>query len=113
MHINKLAKVIHENALEKGFYDKIYEILENADKSKHKTYKNLFTCQQLLLIISELGEATEGLRKGDYLNFNEEIADACIRLFDLSSYLNINLEYEIKKKMVINEDRPPLHNKQF
>jgi NTP pyrophosphatase (non-canonical NTP hydrolase) len=114
MKIYKTVEEIHENALDKGFYDKIFEILNaTKEKEEYKVYKNLFICQQLLLVISELGEATEGLRKGDIPNFNEEIADAIIRLFDLSGFLKMNLEYELKKKMAINKNRPPLHNKQF
>jgi hypothetical protein len=114
MYINKTIKEIHENALDKGFYDKIYEILECCQgKDDYRVYKNLFVCQQLLLIISEIGEATEGLRKGDVPNFREELADAVIRLFDLSGFLQINLEYEIQKKMAVNKRRPSLHNKHF
>jgi NTP pyrophosphatase (non-canonical NTP hydrolase) len=67
----------------------------------------------LLLINSELGEATEGLRQGDYRNFKEELADSVIRLFDLAGYLKINLEYEIERKMEINKNRAKLHNKKF
>jgi NTP pyrophosphatase (non-canonical NTP hydrolase) len=115
MYINKIIKEVHENAIDKGFYDKIYELLElyKDKKDDYKLYKNLFICQQLLLIITELGEATEGLRQGNIVNFKEEIADTVIRLFDLSGFLQMNLEYEIKKKMAVNKLRPNLHNKQF
>jgi NTP pyrophosphatase (non-canonical NTP hydrolase) len=115
MNIKNTIKEVHENALDKGFYDKIYELLEKSvnDKDEYRVYKNLFICQQLLLVISELGEATEGLRQGNTVNFREEIADAVIRLFDLSGFLQMDLEYEIKKKMAVNKRRPNLHNKQF
>jgi len=115
MNIKTTIKDIHENALDKGFYDKIYELMEKSkdNKDEYKLYKNLFVCQQLLLIITEIGEATEGLRQGDIVNFKEEIADAVIRLFDLSGFLQMDLEYEIKKKMAVNRLRPSLHNKQF
>jgi NTP pyrophosphatase (non-canonical NTP hydrolase) len=66
-----------------------------------------------MLIVSELGEALEGLRHDDIDNFKEELADVAIRLGDMCGGLNIDLEDEILKKMEKNRNRPRLHGKKF
>jgi len=113
MHINQCIKQVHDNALDKGFYDKIYEMMECSNDKDYENYRNLFISQQLMLVVSELGEAIEGLRNDDYRNFKEEIADSVIRIFDLSGFLKVNLEFEIERKMAINKNRAKLHNKKF
>jgi len=67
----------------------------------------------LMLIVSELGEAMEALRHGDFLNFDEELADVMIRMGDMCGGLGIDLEYAIEKKMAVNAKRPHKHGKQF
>jgi NTP pyrophosphatase (non-canonical NTP hydrolase) len=68
---------------------------------------------RLMLIVGEVAEAQEALRKDDQENFAEELADVVIRLFDLCGGLGIDLETEIKKKMDKNKLRPYKHGKQF
>ena len=94
--------------------------------------------EKLLLIVSEIGEATEAWRKlpkdflvqarsydseynkelADshdvklaYLNFGEEIADILIRTIDLAYALGYDIEREIAAKMYANEQRPIRHGK--
>lgn len=87
--------------------------------------------EKLMLMVTELSEAMEAYRKiplkqtrqlngtrpdcdndNKYLtNFREELADAAIRLFDLAEACQIDLEAEIERKMLINEDRPHKHGK--
>lgn len=45
-------------------------------------------------------------------NFKEELADIFIRLADLASSLDIDLEEEVMKKMQTNEGRPWRHGKE-
>lgn len=91
--------------------------------------------EKLMLVVTELSEAMEAYRHisttalmallgqsrfytcagadmDRLLNFREELADTCIRLFDLAGSLDINLEGEIEAKMHINEGRPQRHGKQ-
>lgn len=110
---NEFSNKCHDRAIQKGFYNTIKYVLENKSDESVKQYKNLFICQQLLLIITELGEATEALRKGDKNNFDEEIADTFIRLCDLSGFLKLDIDDEIQKKLKKNESRKPLHGKFF
>lgn len=94
--IKELQKIIHNIAKEKGFWDE--------DRNDGEL---------LMLIVSELGEALEALRKDDLDNFSEELADVAIRLFDLAEGRGIDLETAILKKIEINKQRPYKHGKKF
>jgi len=118
--LNESCKTILNNNIEKGFNNPNYNIGE-----------------LLMLITSELGEALESHRKGKFSNwesfdldiskieeskafethikdtFEDEIADAVIRLFDLSARLNIDLEKQINAKVRYNKTRPYLHGKKY
>ena len=43
----------------------------------------------------------------------DELADACIRIFDLAGHLGINLQDHIAHKMEYNRYRPALHGKKY
>jgi len=117
MHIKDLCKEAHKTAIEKGFWPE--------DKSK----RNI--SEMLMLVVTELAEACEALRKSGrqklYLvkggasrsinwekdTFEDEIADTFIRLGDLCEALGIDIEWQIKEKMNYNKTRPKLHGKKF
>lgn len=68
--------------------------------------------EMLMLVNSELCEALEGHRKNlmdeklpQYRNFDVEIADAMIRLFDICGGLGINIEEVIEAKLAYNAVR--------
>lgn len=135
--IAELSKEIHENARNKGFWDKERNIGE-----------------MLMLIVSECSEAMEADRKNDnyipetryrdgrdmtkngalwsfdvvdsndeaWVNwfrlevkntFQDELADAVIRIFDMAYARNIDLEWHIKAKMRYNKSRPHMHGKKY
>jgi NTP pyrophosphatase (non-canonical NTP hydrolase) len=119
MEIKDLVTKAHINATMKGFHDLESSILDKLNKCSLVTseelvaVQNAFLSQKLMLIVGEVAEAQEALRKGDIENFDEEISDVCLRIFDLSGCEDINLEDEIIKKMKKNKNRPRLHNKLF
>lgn len=121
--LNQSAQVIFQNNKEKGFWDNERNVGE-----------------LLMLVTSELGEAMEAHRKGkmtvkhqlDYFfasqdysdkmdvfkenvkdTFEDEIADAVIRLLDLSAGLGIDLEKHINAKVQFNKSRERLHGKSY
>ena len=96
MNINELCRLAHENARNKGFWD------------KPKEFGTL-----IALLHSELSEALEADRKEDIVNVKEELADVAIRLGDLCGGLGIDLEAEITKKMDRNKKRDKLHGKGY
>ena len=131
MELKKLAKEIHQNAKEKGFWDEKREI-----------------GTLLMLIVSELSEALEADRKNIHANLNkfvgfsnmgfgkdyqtyliedaipsfemnlkdtfeDEIADTVIRILDMCEGLGIDIETHIKLKMEYNKTREKKHGKNY
>jgi len=126
MHINEAIAEAHNTAVTKGFWDKEWNLGE-----------------KLMLVTSELGEALEADRTDKYANkekfnqflhntetfteegyvaafkenlkdsFEDEMADAIIRLFDLAGKMNVDLEYHIRHKMNFNATRNKLHGKKY
>ena len=92
--LKMMTEECHRIAVEKGFWDGKRNIGE-----------------ALMLIVSELAEAMEAYRKQDDENFNEELADTFIRLFDLCGGLKIDIQKEIDKKSEKNKARPYKHGK--
>lgn len=67
---------------------------------------------KLMLVVTEVAEAAEAVRHNDRRNFEEEIADTFIRLFDICGTMNINTDKIVEDKMEINEEREIRHGKQ-
>lgn len=70
---------------------------------------------KLCLIHSEVSEALEAYRKSHpekmIADVGEELADVCIRVFDLCGALHIDLGKAIVEKMAKNRARPRMHGK--
>lgn len=119
--IQELSEQINKNAEEKGFWENGIDIPE-----------------KLMLTVSELSEAMEADREGKSYKgniqeciklpdetfswyfpqevkntFQDELADAAIRIFDLAKKMNIDLEGHIQAKMRFNKTRPRLHGKKY
>ena len=110
MRLNRYRNEAYQTALQHGFHDEERSI-------EH------WKC----LIVSELMEAVEADRKGNNadmdafdkyegrISFEEnferhvkdtvadELADACIRIFDLAGYKNIDLDFESGKTTIIDQ----------
>lgn len=102
MRIKDIMTEVHQIAVSKGWYD--------PPKP---------TSDGLLMIHSEVSEATEDLRvnkmqttfrhDGKPEGFPSELADIVIRVFDTAEYLGIDLEREIRIKSDFNRTRPYRH----
>ena len=104
--LDALAAVIHETAIEKGFWDGP----KNHDKIGNK----------LALVHSEVTEVLEAIRKNKgSQQVVEEMADVIIRLLDLyaammnGGLIDHSLDEELNKKMKINSNRARLHGNLF
>jgi NTP pyrophosphatase (non-canonical NTP hydrolase) len=101
-----LAAKIHKNAVEKGFWD--------------RTADEIFVTKQMMMIVSEVVEAMEALRKEmDPGQLSDEFADIIIRTLDLyagmieAGYMSKSLDLAIKEKMEKNSNRPKKHGVRF
>lgn len=104
--IDAFAAVLHENAIEKGFWD------------GETTYDKLGN--KLALVHSEVTEVLEALRKSKGSHaITEEIADVLIRLLDVyaamrnAGIVDNSLEEVLHEKVNKNRSRPALHGNLF
>lgn len=127
MDLKKIVESAHRGAKDKGFWP---------------SQKDRNIGEALMLVNTELSEAMDAHQKGRFFDrsntslkillnnvntdsfnqrfkdnvkdtFEDEIADACIRLFDLAGGLNIDLEYHILCKLRYNASRGKLHGKRY
>lgn len=102
MSMRDLQKEIHKNAVEHGWWTSPPEI-----------------GTLLALVHSEVSEALEDARHGDFrtrieedgkpCGFPSELADVVIRVMDISEHMGIDLEKEIITKHKYNKTRPYRH----
>lgn len=122
--LNARAKLIYEANKAKGFWDKERNVGE-----------------MLMLVTSELSEALEASRDGKFFTgghrlkevvsrstdeafttifkdevkdtYEDEIADAIIRLLDMAGGQGIDIDFHIDQKLRFNATRARLHGKKF
>ena len=104
--LDALSAMLHEIAIEKGFWDGEY----NNDKIGNK----------LALVHSEVTEVLEAIRKSKGSeNIVEEMADVIIRLLDVYAAMRNeeqilhSLDEILEKKININKERQRLHGNLF
>lgn len=115
--LNNMRDFCHGEAVARGFYDEPKE-----------------TGTQIMLVVSELAEAMEADRNERYADyamyngedctpeafkkyvkdsFEDEIADAMIRLFDLCGAMKIDIATHVYEKLKYNMERPYKHGKKY
>ena len=99
--VNKLCKDIAEFVATKGFY------------TPTSIEEDVYLLAKLMLVGTELCEAAGAVRHHDMANFEEELADTLIRIYDIAGRMDIDLGVAIAQKMAINEGRPHLHGKKL
>jgi NTP pyrophosphatase (non-canonical NTP hydrolase) len=110
MNLDNLAKNVHRNATEKGFWDYMYSNVEPVGDTF------IFFAKQIAMIHSEATEVLEALRKQKGSDeVVEELADIIIRVVDLYEGLKMageatdSLEDVVTRKTIINSQRPKMH----
>ena len=132
MTISELCKIAHINSSSKDFWTdcdickggKSFYAYTKKTVCKNCTPsgKNKRNISELLmLIVTEIAEACEGLRHGNpasnhipkFSLVEEELADAIIRIADLSEAYGYRIEKAILAKLKFNKTRPIKHGKKF
>ena len=110
MNLDSLARNVHHNATEKGFWDYMYSNTEPVGDTF------IFFAKQIAMIHSEATEVLEALRKQKgQQEVVEELADIIIRVVDLYQGLVMageakdSLEDVVTRKTIINSKRPKMH----
>lgn len=106
--LDDLAVELHKNAVVKGFWPEV----EDVD--------DIFVAKQLMMIVSEVVEAMEAIRKdkGEE-EITKEFADILIRTLDLyagiveAGYTRLSLDHILKEKADFNKTRPEKHGVRF
>lgn len=127
-----LALAIHGTAVDKGFWPSKRpaerEALRNLGLPERIIDQLLDRndSEMLMLVVSELAEACEALRKRDasgalprddkleqYLAVEVELADAIIRMMDLAAGRGWRIAEAVVAKFLYNRSRPYKHGKAF
>lgn len=128
--INELGKKVHENAKNKGFFDdekNIGEMLclihSEVSEALEADRKNIFTPKGLNRLSIESISAVNEYKDSHHFKtsfsnnikdtFEDELADIMIRVMDLATFKDIDLEQHIKAKMRYNSMRKHKHGKKY
>lgn len=120
---NHLTRAVHNNACQKGFWDKRQELTAavnsscGAGSAESGHVHDLIAAQCLALITTEVGEATDALRAGNPYEqglegvraVEAELADVVIRIMDTAAAFRWDVGGAILKKAKFNAARPRMH----
>jgi NTP pyrophosphatase (non-canonical NTP hydrolase) len=101
VELNDYADVIYRTCEAKGF---------TTPSSIDETELAL---AKLMLIVTEVSEAAEAVRRGDVENLCEELSDIIIRTLHLSRGLRYDIQLAVRKKLTVNEGREFRHGKRI
>lgn len=129
--INELSKQIHAVNVKNGFYEdeknigemlalihsEVSEALEAHRKGKHASLERFFEVEATINpnheSKAEVSIWKDLFHKHIKDTFEDEIADAMIRLMDLAAYMGIDLEKHISLKVAYNATREYKHGKKY
>ena len=109
--INALCSDIHAHNIAAGWWTDLATGINLGDQARdrHSRLGTALVAEKLCLVHSEVSEAMEGHRKNladDKLPHRSmievELADACIRIFDLAGALGLDLGGAIEEKRAFN-----------
>ena len=106
-----LAISLHKTAVEKGFW---------GSPDDHDAIDDIFVAKQCMMIVSEVTEVMEAVRKNKgEEEITKEFADIIIRTLDLyagmveAGYTKLSLDQMLKEKVEFNKTRPEKHGVRF
>jgi len=132
MNLNELAVEIHKGNVKRGFWEGeknkgellmlvVSELSEALEADRKGRVAKLWDFEARKDVV-ERSKATGELTDSEYSliftnyikdSFEDEIADAIIRLLDLSAGLGIDIDKHVKYKLLYNATRPYKHGKNY
>lgn len=117
MNIKEISKQINENAHAKGFWDKGVDVpkmlaLIHSEVSEALEADRIDSFMEYSIkTINEAGDSAFDSDFRHYVKdtFEDELADAAIRIFDLAYEMKIDLCAHIEAKVRFNASRPIMH----
>lgn len=120
-----MSEHVHSMAIQKGWWDR-QQWAENCKAHLPNLYHDLIDqatsrndAELIMLVVTELAEAVEGLREGNppsekigdagFSQVEEELADAIIRIMDLAEARNWRVAEAVVAKSVYNSGRSHRH----
>ena len=119
--LTEYSKEIHQNNVDKGFYDKPVEVAthlmlitselaEALEADRHSISADRFTFG---IDLSEGDKFQDAFKKNIKDSYEDEIADAVIRLLDHCGYKGIDIGWHVKQKLKYNKTREVRHGKKY
>lgn len=125
MTISEMSKLAYSNSSKKGFHEQNREIgtsialihselSEALEADRNNRWADLGAYQS---IVSANGGDSDARKNAFDIHvkntFEDELADAIIRIGDLCGSLGIDIEKHVVEKMKYNKTRPYLHGKSY
>ncbi len=126
MNLTELSKKIHAGNVERGFYEHpatfpdrcmliVSEIAEAVEAHRENRMAEAGAARHIVLKMAEMDMDVfpEYFRSLVKDTVQDEIADAIIRLLDLSGYMGIDIDAHVAAKLAYNATRGIRHGKAY
>jgi hypothetical protein len=125
MNLTEMSQRIHAGNVERGFYEHpatfpdrcmliVSEIAEAVEAHREgRTTEHGDVDQACKMSDMEMASFPEFFRRNVKDTVEDEIADAIIRLLDLSGYMNIDIDAHVAAKLSYNTTRGIRHGKAY
>tara|TARA_R110002072_G_scaffold1582_3_gene13163 strand:- start:1678 stop:2046 length:369 start_codon:yes stop_codon:yes gene_type:complete len=119
--LTDFSKEIHKDNVKKGFYEKVVstgthlmlitsELAEALEADRHRITADKFSFGEEF---SKTGDFKSAFKNHIKDSYEDEIADAVIRLLDHCAYRSIDIDWHINQKLKYNRTREKRHGKEY